>query len=81
MNYKYVIIGSGPTGLGAGYRLKELGITNFIILERENRIGGLAKSFVDDKGFTWDVGGHVQFSHYTYSVSYTHLTLPTKRIV
>ena len=66
MNYKYVIIGSGPTGLGAAYRLKELGVTDFIVLEKENRIGGLAKSFTDDKGFLWDVGGHVQFSHYKY---------------
>ena len=64
--YKYLIIGSGPTGLGAAYRLKELGETDFHILEKENYIGGLATSFVDDQGFTWDVGGHVQFSHYTY---------------
>lgn len=66
MKHTYVIIGSGPTGLGAGYRLKELGVTDFIILEKEDRIGGLAKSFVDEKGFVWDVGGHVQFSHYKY---------------
>lgn len=66
MHYQYVIIGSGPTGLGAAYRLKELGITDFIILEKEDYIGGLATSFVDEKGFTWDVGGHVQFSHYKY---------------
>jgi protoporphyrinogen oxidase len=63
---KYVIIGSGPTGLGAAYRLKELGITDFIVLEKESYVGGLATSFVDEKGFTWDVGGHVQFSHYKY---------------
>jgi protoporphyrinogen oxidase len=66
MKYKYVIIGSGPTGLGAAYRLKELGETDFIVLEKENYIGGLATSFVDDQGFTWDIGGHVQFSHYKY---------------
>jgi protoporphyrinogen oxidase len=63
---KYLIIGSGPTGLGAAYRLKELGITDFHVLEKESYIGGLATSFVDEKGFTWDVGGHVQFSHYAY---------------
>lgn len=66
MKYKYVILGGGPTGLGAAYRLKELGITDFIVLEKENFVGGLATSFVDEKGFTWDVGGHVQFSHYQY---------------
>ncbi|CAM4259703.1 amine oxidase [Cytophagaceae bacterium 50C-KIRBA] len=66
MKYKYVILGGGPTGLGAAYRLKELGITDFIVLEKENFVGGLATSFVDDQGFTWDVGGHVQFSHYQY---------------
>jgi len=65
-HYKYLIIGSGPTGLGAAYRLKELGVTDFHIIEKESYIGGLATSFVDEKGFTWDVGGHVQFSHYTY---------------
>lgn len=61
-----MIIGSGPTGLGAAYRLKELGITDFVILEKEDYVGGLATSYVDDNGFTWDVGGHVQFSHYEY---------------
>lgn len=66
MNYQYVIIGSGPTGLGAAYRLKELGINDFIILEREAYVGGLATSFVDEQGFLWDIGGHVQFSHYNY---------------
>lgn len=65
-SYKYVIIGSGPTGLGAAYRLKELGIEDFVVVEKEAFIGGLATSFTDEKGFTWDVGGHVQFSHYSY---------------
>lgn len=66
MKKKYVIIGSGPTGLGAAYRLKELGETDFIVLEKEAYIGGLATSFVDENKFTWDIGGHVQFSHYAY---------------
>lgn len=63
---KIVIIGAGPTGLGAAYRLKELGYRNFHVYERSPHIGGLASSFTDPAGFTWDIGGHVMFSHYKY---------------
>ena len=34
MKPKFVIIGAGPTGLGAAYRLKELGYDNFAVYER-----------------------------------------------
>ena len=61
-----MIIGAGPTGLGAGYRLQELGHDDWVILESNNYVGGLATSFVDDAGFTYDIGGHVMFSHYAY---------------
>ena len=64
---KLLILGAGPTGLGAAYRLQELGHTNFHIYERESHVGGLATLYVDSQGFTWDIGGHVQFSHYHYS--------------
>jgi protoporphyrinogen oxidase len=63
---KIIIIGAGPTGLGAAYRLKELGHENFTVYERSPFIGGLASSFTDTAGFTWDIGGHVMFSHYKY---------------
>lgn len=63
---KIVIIGAGPTGLGAAYRLKELGYKNFHLYDRNPYIGGLASSFKDSAGFTWDIGGHVMFSHYKY---------------
>jgi protoporphyrinogen oxidase len=36
------------------------------VYERSDHVGGLAASFKDEAGFTWDVGGHVQFSHYRY---------------
>ena len=62
----FLILGAGPTGLGGAYRLKELGYSNFLVLEAEEKVGGLSRSFVDDAGFTWDIGGHVQFSHYPY---------------
>ncbi|MFC1752991.1 protoporphyrinogen/coproporphyrinogen oxidase [Thermoproteota archaeon] len=63
---KIAIIGAGPTGLGAAYRLKELNHNNFTVYERNPFAGGLCASFEDDKGFTWDLGGHVIFSHYKY---------------
>ncbi|NJO83123.1 MAG: NAD(P)-binding protein [Blastochloris sp.] len=66
MEQKIVILGAGPTGLGAAYRLQELGYRNWAIYERNDHVGGLATSFVDDAGFTYDIGGHVMFSHYTY---------------
>jgi protoporphyrinogen oxidase len=65
-NKKFVIIGAGPTGLGAAYRLKELGHENFVMYDRLSHLGGLASSYTDSAGFTWDVGGHVMFSHYKY---------------
>ena len=66
MTPKIVIIGAGPTGLGAGWRLSELGISNFHIFEKESHVGGLASSYTDENGFVWDVGGHVLHSHYPY---------------
>ncbi len=64
MNTKILILGAGPCGLGAAWRLQELGFEDFLVIEAASDPGGLASSFVDEKGFTWDVGGHVQFSHY-----------------
>lgn len=61
-----LILGAGPTGLGAAYRLQENGFEDFTLLEAREKPGGLASSYTDSKGFTWDVGGHVQFSHYRY---------------
>jgi protoporphyrinogen oxidase len=63
---RVVILGAGPTGLGAGYRLRELGYSDFALFDRHPYIGGLAHSFTDEQGFTWDIGGHVMFSHYEY---------------
>jgi protoporphyrinogen oxidase len=63
---RIVIIGAGPTGLGAGYRLRELGYHNFLILEARDKVGGLASSEQSAGGFTYDIGGHVLFSHYEY---------------
>src|SRR5262245_35381667 len=61
-----LILGAGPTGLGAAYQLSALGHHDWQLIESASSPGGLASSFVDEHGFTWDIGGHVQFSHYDY---------------
>lgn len=63
---RIVILGAGPTGLGAGYRLLEKGHDDWDIFEMNPYVGGHATSFRDGKGFTWDIGGHIIFSHYPY---------------
>jgi len=66
MTKRIVIIGGGPTGLGAGMRLADLDYKNWVLYERHDYVGGHATSFVDQHGFTWDEGGHVIFSHFPY---------------
>jgi protoporphyrinogen oxidase len=61
---RHLIIGAGPTGLGAAWRLEARGVSDWLVLEAGSVAGGLAQSVVDEHGFTWDLGGHVQFSHY-----------------
>ena len=68
--FKIIIIGSGPTALGAALRLHELKKQfpniSIAILEQIGKPGGLAASERDEQGFLWDMGGHVVFSHYEY---------------
>jgi len=63
MNVKYLIIGAGPAGLGAGWELNRLQQNDFLIIEKESYIGGLSASFKDENGFFWDLGGHVLFNN------------------
>jgi protoporphyrinogen oxidase len=61
---RIVILGAGPAGLGAAYQLERSGCKDWTLYERETTVGGLSKSIRDEHGFTWDLGGHVVFSHY-----------------
>ena len=60
------VVGAGPTGLGAAWRLEELGQTSWRLHEASAGPGGLAASVVDPQGFTWDYGCHAFHSHYAY---------------
>jgi protoporphyrinogen oxidase len=63
---KIVILGGGPCGLGAAWRLAEMGHPDWRVYEKNSFWGGLSASFQDAEGFWWDIGGHVLFSHYRY---------------
>lgn len=65
-NMKIIIIGGGPCGLGAAWRLNELGHETWDLYEKNHHPGGLSASFKDSEDFWWDIGGHVLFSHYDY---------------
>ena len=52
--YDYCIIGAGPSGLTMAYKLLQGG-ANVLVMERESRVGGLAKSFNYD-GHIFDTG-------------------------
>ena len=53
---KYVVLGAGPTGLMAAWRLIKEG-HEVILLERDARVGGFGASFKRD-GFILDYGPH-----------------------
>lgn len=68
-----LIVGAGPTGLGAAWRLTELanrGVISpsidWLLTDKSDNPGGMAVSVSDKHGFTWDLGGHIIFSHYKY---------------
>lgn len=66
MTGRIVILGAGPTGLGAAHRLAELDQDDWDVYEASDHVGGLAATITDPNGFRWDHGGHVMFSHYRY---------------
>jgi len=53
---KIVILGGGPAGLAAAWKLSESG-QEVIVLEKESGVGGLCRS-IKYKGFNFDLGGH-----------------------
>jgi protoporphyrinogen oxidase len=58
-----LVIGAGPTGLGAATRLQERS-ADWLLVEETDRPGGMATTIVDAAGFRWDLGGHVLHSHF-----------------
>lgn len=61
-----LVIGSGPTGLGAASRLNQLKHEDWLMIDAAPEAGGLACTDVTEEGFLFDMGGHVIFSHFDY---------------
>ncbi|BDA50044.1 hypothetical protein COCOBI_15-1720 [Coccomyxa sp. Obi] len=61
-----LIVGAGPTGLGAATRLHQHGLKDWLLIDQANEAGGLACTDITPEGFLFDMGGHVIFSHYQY---------------
>jgi hypothetical protein len=61
---RIVIVGAGPAGLSVAYYLKLRGYTNVILMEKEQRVGGLCLSLtVDNQSF--DLGANFVTKAYT----------------
>jgi protoporphyrinogen oxidase len=56
-----VILGAGLAGLSAAYTLQELGETHWQTYERDERVGGHARSIEVD-GYVFDYGPHILFA-------------------
>ena len=56
MKKKYLILGAGPAGLTVANKLKEKGETDFLLVEKEDEVGGLCRSKEVD-GTDLDIGG------------------------
>lgn len=61
-----LIIGAGPTGLGAAIRAEQHGHKDWVLVDSSDGPGGLACTDSTPEGFIFDMGGHVIFSHYAY---------------
>jgi len=62
---RILIIGAGPSGIGAAWNLKRRKYANWSLFEQNAYPGGLSASFRDKRGFTWDLGGHVLFTRHS----------------
>lgn len=61
---RILIVGAGLCGLACAAELVRLDHSDWLLLEASATAGGLASSVTDSAGFTWDLGGHVVFSHF-----------------
>lgn len=64
VSVEILILGAGPTGLGAALQLHKKGIEKWLLVDAQDRPGGMAVTEKDEAGFHWDLGGHVIHSSF-----------------
>lgn len=66
MKMEVIIIGGGLCGLSAAYHLQQAGCANYLLLERNHEVGGLARTETYD-GFSFDHSIHILYTNNPYA--------------
>src|SRR3954470_24896394 len=75
-----VIIGAGPAGLTAAKELAARGVTDVVIVEADDTVGGISRTVVRD-GFRFDIGGHRFFTKVPAVEALWHDILPAEAML
>jgi len=79
MKKRVIILGAGLAGLSCGCELARHGL-DVTLIEKENEVGGLAKSFQKGK-FTYDLGPHRFHSEKTYLIDHIKEILDNEIVI
>lgn len=65
-DYKTIIIGAGPAGIGAAVKLYKSGVKSILIVDRNDKVGGISSFYKKKKGgvrtfMRWSKGGYPVF--------------------
>jgi UDP-galactopyranose mutase len=63
---RVLVLGAGLTGLSAAYHLEQAGLGDYLLLERETEVGGLARTR-DRNGFRFDHAIHILYTRDAYA--------------
>jgi protoporphyrinogen oxidase len=58
---RVVVIGAGPAGLTAAYKLTKADVTDVVVVEADDVVGGISRT-VERDGWRFDIGGHRFFT-------------------